>query len=316
MVWKSVTHMLNSYHGTFGSVRGGYRGFCEERPGSCARRLASYVDSGPCLHISLFVLSCGKNISNASSDYILKNANSMAESLTKNDTAVLIVGTNDVTNCTPRHDRPAVTLPGHLLRFIRANQYTNWVVVSLPHRFDLPPRCYTNKLVNQVNHRLKSLTKEGIKVIDSRRLERKHFTRHGLHLDATGKEVLCGLIAQCVSSPFPQRKDQLECQQPTTSVALPDTGNSPVKSGVTDIMPSVDSFGRTPAPVERTTATASPPLDSLSEFPPLQPGRRSMSGTGSLGDADSEYGSDKRIPVLVNERFLDVSQQVEVTNLV
>ncbi|KAG8250298.1 hypothetical protein J6590_104563, partial [Homalodisca vitripennis] len=34
--------------------------------------------------------------SNASSDYILKNANSMAESLTKNDTAVLIVGTNDV----------------------------------------------------------------------------------------------------------------------------------------------------------------------------------------------------------------------------
>ncbi|KAG8250299.1 hypothetical protein J6590_104564 [Homalodisca vitripennis] len=104
--------------------------------------------------------------------------------------------------------------------------------------------------------------------------------------------------------------------RPTTSVALPDTGNSPVRSGVTDIMPSVDSFDRTPAPVEPTTGTASPPLDSLSEFPPLQPGRRSMSGTGSLGDADSEYGSDKRIPVLVNERFLDVSQQVEVTNLV
>ncbi|KAG8268440.1 hypothetical protein J6590_025752 [Homalodisca vitripennis] len=99
---------------------------------------------------------------------------------------------------------------GHLLRFIRANQYTNWVGVSLPHRFDLPPRCYTNKLVNQVNHRLKSLTKERINVIDSRRLERKHFTRHGLHLDATGKEVLCGLIAQGVSSPFPQCKDQLE----------------------------------------------------------------------------------------------------------
>ncbi|KAG8265475.1 hypothetical protein J6590_075570 [Homalodisca vitripennis] len=116
------------------------------------------------------------NSSDASSDYILKNAKSMAESLTKNDTEILIVGTNVVSNCTPRHDRPAVTLPGHLLRFTGANQYTNWVVVSLPHRFDLPPRCYNNKLVNQVNHRLKSLTKERIKVIDSRRLERKHFT--------------------------------------------------------------------------------------------------------------------------------------------
>ncbi|KAG8289769.1 hypothetical protein J6590_097633 [Homalodisca vitripennis] len=87
---------------------------------------------------------------------------------------------------------------------------------------------------------------------------------------------------------------QLECQQPTTSVVLPDTGNSPVRSGVTDIMPSVDTFDRTPAPVEPTTGTASPPLDSLSEFPPLQPSRRSLSLTGSLGDADSEYGSAKR----------------------
>ncbi|KAG8314967.1 hypothetical protein J6590_080827 [Homalodisca vitripennis] len=100
---------------------------------------------------SVFV--CGS--SNVSSDYILKNAKSTAESLTKNDTTVLIVSTNDVSNCTRRHDRPAVTLPGHLLRFIRANQYNNWVVDSLPHRFDLPPRCYTIKLVNQVNHRLK-----------------------------------------------------------------------------------------------------------------------------------------------------------------
>jgi hypothetical protein len=60
--------------------------------------------------------------------------------------------------------------------------------MCVPHKFDLPDACCVNKEVDSFNNKLTKFVKP-FKLATLLKFEqkRKHFTRHGMHLNATGK---------------------------------------------------------------------------------------------------------------------------------
>lgn len=165
--------------------------------------------------------------SGAPSDYILKNACEMATSMTKKDTGVLFVGTNDLSTCTVHNKRPAYNLPGNILRFITANNHTNWIVVPVLRRYDLEYNHFINKLIREVNYNLKRISREhGVKLVNLKSLGRQYYTYHGLHLNKFGKYEISRQIVECkmnvstsskVSSTYSDTTSKLHCLDEQTN---------------------------------------------------------------------------------------------------
>ena len=107
----------------------------------------------------------------------------------KHDVVVLCGSTLDVA----RSD----TMKGlsSVLQVVKNNNYTNVIVMDTPHRFDLETSSSVNKEVNAFNKKLKKI----IKPYDHTRnlnlkLEREHFTKHGLHMNGNGKKRIAELL--------------------------------------------------------------------------------------------------------------------------
>lgn len=122
-----------------------------------------------------------------------------------NNAYVIIAGTNDVAA-----GREAVVFQ-HLEEILQRCRSTSRVLVSpLPPRHDLPSVSPVHESVALVNNFISELCcrYEGMEVLDISSLGRRHFTRHGLHLNAEGKIVMADLIVKelaRVSMP-PQRR--------------------------------------------------------------------------------------------------------------
>jgi len=72
--------------------------------------------------------------------------------------------------------------------FVKNNGHTIFVLMGVPHRFDLPYTSCINKEVDSFNNKLTKIVKP-FKLATLLKFEQKreHFTRHGIHLNATGK---------------------------------------------------------------------------------------------------------------------------------
>jgi hypothetical protein len=79
-----------------------------------------------------------------------------------------------------------------LTKFVHDTQNTNILVVTATHRHDLQESSCVNKETELYNRKLQKIMKikENVKVIQSK-LSRNDFTRHGMHLNASGKEKNC-----------------------------------------------------------------------------------------------------------------------------
>ncbi|KAG8293937.1 hypothetical protein J6590_007603 [Homalodisca vitripennis] len=80
------------------------------------------------------------------------------------------------------------------------------LVLSLPTRHDLPsdsPVHQTTALVNNYIAEL-CIRYEGAEMLDISNMDRSHFTPHGLHLRASGKQLLADLILQRISGMMPR----------------------------------------------------------------------------------------------------------------
>ncbi|PNF38678.1 hypothetical protein B7P43_G18384, partial [Cryptotermes secundus] len=113
----------------------------------------------------------GADISNLSTTAV-----SMVESLTLNDVIVFSGGTKE----TGKNDsREALR---NILNFIKTNSHTNIVLLNIPHRYDLENWSCVNDEIKVFNRKLVKCTTA-------------LFTRHGLHLNKMGKNVLVRNIA-------------------------------------------------------------------------------------------------------------------------
>jgi len=123
-------------------------------------------------------------------EVITKIANREIDKLTKEDVVVVWGGANDVGKNASNDGLK------HISNFVKYRSYTNIVMLNAPHRYDLETSSCVNNEVQAFNRKLFKTMKmfEHTKIIEVN-LNREHFTRHGLHMNAAGKELIAQRIA-------------------------------------------------------------------------------------------------------------------------
>ena len=117
--------------------------------------------------------------------------------MTKEDIVVVWGGTNNIAK--NESEKGLV----HILNFVKQRKHTNIIVVNAPKRHDLPTTFCVNSEVTTYNRKLYKSMKpcENVKIRDSD-MHREHFTRHGLHMNAVGKELIAQGITDHIRETF------------------------------------------------------------------------------------------------------------------
>jgi hypothetical protein len=100
------------------------------------------------------------------------------------------------------------------IHFMKNNSHTNTILMGVPHRFDLSdPSCVNNE-VDSFNNKLMTILKP-FKLSSLLRIEqrRENFTRHGMHLNATGKALVAKQIVNYVNSILNQKEEKPICME-------------------------------------------------------------------------------------------------------
>ena len=116
--------------------------------------------------------------------------------LKSDDVLIIWGGTNDIGK---NNSKEAIR---HLCTFIKNNRKVNTIVLTAPPRNDLPSSCINSEVSNynrQLRRRLKQYN--NIQILETN-LERKYFTKHGAHLNSSGKEYITQRLAAVVNSFF------------------------------------------------------------------------------------------------------------------
>ena len=133
---------------------------------------------------------------------LVNTANSDIKNLTKNDVVIFCGGANDVAK------NNYETALRHIRNFIKSNNHTSIILVSVPHRHDLIQSSCVNNEIKSFNRKLmKSVTAYQHASILEMGSGRKLFTNHGLHLNGLGKEVQSKQIVSHTYALLDQKKD-------------------------------------------------------------------------------------------------------------
>jgi len=116
---------------------------------------------------------------------ITELANQEITTLTKKDMVVVLGSANNIAR---NEANNGLT---HIINPVKSRKYTYVLLVSIPTRFDLLTTSSVNKEVITYNRKLHKWMKqyEHVKITDSE-LHRKYFTRHGMHMNLAGKELI------------------------------------------------------------------------------------------------------------------------------
>ena len=122
--------------------------------------------------------------------------------LTKNDVLIFCGGANDVAK---NNSKMAMR---HIRNFIKSNNHTNIILVSVPHRHDLIQSSCVNSEIKSFNRKLmKSVRAYQHASILEMGSGRKLFTNQGPHLNGLEKEVLSKQIVSHTYALLDQKKE-------------------------------------------------------------------------------------------------------------
>jgi hypothetical protein len=127
-------------------------------------------------------------------EIILNLATSDIVNLSKSDVVVFCGGSNDVSK-----NKVNVALK-HISNFVKANNNTNIILLSAPHRQDLMDSCVNNEIKSFNRKLLKHVKTINHTEVLEINPNRECFTQNGLHLNGRGKEK----VAKQIQSNFPQ----------------------------------------------------------------------------------------------------------------
>lgn len=144
----------------------------------------------------------GSVIPGARLENITKLADGEISSLEKSDSVIVIGGANDINK-----NEVNVGLK-HLGKFVKSRQNTNIMIVTAPHRYDLKESSCVNKEIEVFNRKLHKVLKtvDNVKIIQAN-LGRSDFTRHGLHLNLSGKEKMAKLLGESINKPISREEN-------------------------------------------------------------------------------------------------------------
>jgi len=111
------------------------------------------------------------------------------ENLSKNDVVVLCGGTLYVARNNTSKGLSSI------LQFVKNSEQTNVIIIDAPHRFELGASSCVDKEINAFNRKLNKITKPYEHTSQLHlNMQRKHFTRHGMHTNGSGKDRTSGLL--------------------------------------------------------------------------------------------------------------------------
>jgi len=138
----------------------------------------------------------------ANIDTLTSSAMKDIKHLTNNDIIVFWGGTNDVSKNNTQDGLK------HITNFVKVNSHTSIILMSVPHRHDLPEWSCVNSEVQTFNRKLVKLMKPHKHVIVVRvDLDRKSFTRQGMHMNNSGKDKISFKIANVVTKIFLKQEE-------------------------------------------------------------------------------------------------------------
>ena len=125
----------------------------------------------------------------ASSDKIVSSSSDELRSLHLQDVLILNAGANDVYKNSKELALTKIT------KFVQKNYGTNIIILDIPHRHDLSPSSCLNLEIEEFNRKLKKIATpyNHVSVCETN-LKRECFTRHGLHWNSLGKDLVVKLL--------------------------------------------------------------------------------------------------------------------------
>jgi hypothetical protein len=114
---------------------------------------------------------------------IVKLCEQEVNSLTWDDILILWGDSNDVAK------NETVNGLRHLRKFINKKKNTNFLLITVPHRYGLMDSSCVNEEIKVFNRKMHKIMKleSNVEILDIK-LDRSCYTRHGLHLNITGKK--------------------------------------------------------------------------------------------------------------------------------
>ena len=122
---------------------------------------------------------------NARLTELLHSAKDDLSRLTSKDSLIIIGGSNDIDKSDQGKNLTSI------VNFLDEIQNTSVILVEVPVRYDTGARSHINEQIEIYNKQLDKVTKhfKHVKLIKLT-TNREHFTKHGLHFNSKGKEIL------------------------------------------------------------------------------------------------------------------------------
>jgi hypothetical protein len=135
---------------------------------------------------------------------VVNSARDLVKDFKKDDFLIVLGGTNDIKDKTNKH-LPQIF--DSLNKIVPLSQKTNVIINTVPFRFDMPELNSkikeTNKLIHNTINNLKNKNAKNLGICFlNERLKREHYTKHGLHLNQSGKIVLCDRLTEMIENRF------------------------------------------------------------------------------------------------------------------
>lgn len=141
-------------------------------------------------------------------------AESIRPSLLSSDwpspTAVIIgSGTNNIKTNFDNADKKSLitSLRQSISECKRYSPSSQIILMNIPYRYDSP---HLNETIFNINKSIDNITKEfpRVKIVNVSDIPRANYTKHGLHMNKTGKVLLCNKIIRKVADTSYNRKNQ------------------------------------------------------------------------------------------------------------
>jgi hypothetical protein len=128
---------------------------------------------------------------------LLSNENQEIVNLTNKDVLVFIGGSNNINDDTPAREQ------WHISQFINRNIQTNIVLLTIPYHYDQTVNAYINEKIMEVNRKIGKCTRfnKHVTILETPQ-DRGYYTRHELHLNGRGKEIICRQLASVIDGLF------------------------------------------------------------------------------------------------------------------
>lgn len=110
---------------------------------------------------------------------------------------IIAAGSNDINI---KNNINGILVP--LIEFSKQNYHTNIIMLNIPHRYDLGGGSHSraiNDKISKFNIKLKKLqnTFSHVKILETTS-ERSYYSKHGLHFNDSGRELVAGMICELI----------------------------------------------------------------------------------------------------------------------